>query len=76
MTAELFGLVAREKPLVGKVCAVPRLNGNGRWWTKIIDQSPCGNFIRLKMGGCQGRSRWIAAKDAVAIREGRKGMEL
>ena len=76
MTAELFGLVAQEKPLLGKFCAVQALSSRRRWWTKIIDQSPCGKFIRLKMGGAQGRSRWIAAKDALAIREGRKGFDL
>lgn len=72
MTQEMFGLQAYEKPLVGKVCIVPRLTGRGRLWTSIVDQSPCGKFIRLKLGGGKGKSRWIAARDAIEIREGRK----
>jgi hypothetical protein len=69
MTMELFGLVAEKKPLVGKACAVPRFCGRGRWWTTIIDQSPCGKYIRVKLGGAQGRSPWIAVKDAMEIRD-------
>ncbi|HWM26551.1 MAG TPA: hypothetical protein VNP98_17170 [Chthoniobacterales bacterium] len=72
MSQKLFGLQASERPLLGKVCAIPRLNGRGRWWTTITDQSPCGKFIRVKLGGGQGRSRWVAVKDAMEIRDGRK----
>jgi len=72
MTTEMFGLQAQEKPLVGKVCAVPRISGRGRWWTSIIDQSSDGRFILVKLGGVQGRSRWLAVKDAEEIRDGRK----
>ena len=72
MSQELFGLQAHDKPLAGKVCAVPRISGRGRWWTNITDQSPCGKFIRVALGGAQGRPRWIAVKDAMEIRDGRK----
>jgi hypothetical protein len=72
MTIEMFGLQAEAKPLVGKVCAIPRISGHGCWWTSIIDQSPCGKFIRVKGGGAMGRRRWVAVKDVGHICDGRK----
>lgn len=72
MSVKMFGLQAHDRPLLKKVCAIPGISGRGRWWTHVIDQSPCGKFIKVKGGGAMGRSRWIAVKDAMEIREGRK----
>jgi hypothetical protein len=68
MSVEMFGLQAKDKPLKGKFCKVPSLTG-GRWFS-VVDQSPCGGFIRAKRPGA--RPHWIAVKDAIQICDGRK----
>lgn len=70
---ELFGLQAKEKPLVGKFARLPVRHGgcHGRTWSKIVDQNE--DFIRIDYAAGK-RPRWIKTSDATEIRD-RNGSE-
>jgi hypothetical protein len=61
---ELFGLQAESKPLVGQYAKVPRIFTHV--WLKIEDQSPCGQFIKIRKRN-RGRAQWISVKDTKEI---------
>lgn len=64
-----FGLQAKEKPLLGATCSVPKISGHGRWWVSVVDQSPCGKFVRVSGHSAFGKARWFAVSDVSNIRQ-------
>jgi hypothetical protein len=57
----LFGLQAKDKPLVGKSGFVR--DRAGRHNCTVIDQSTDGRLVKVRFFGCWRKARWIKAEE-------------